>query len=173
MNPDHARIRDYLRAQGAKLEPAAIVDKVRGAMADLCAAAGNVPPSRFAERPAPEEWSGNEVMAHVVEAGRFFGGAIAAVLDATPVPSPPPVRPPVREIRSVEAWFATLARDRDALFARVARAAPSERLDITIEHFMFGPLNWRETLLFMRLHDLDHASQLEKIATTLEAAPAT
>jgi hypothetical protein len=30
---------------------------------------------------------------------------------------------------------------------------------------MFGPLNWRETLLFMRLHDLDHAAQLDKIAT--------
>jgi hypothetical protein len=172
VNPGHARIRDYLRAQGAKLEPVAIVDKVRAAMADLRAAGGKVPPSRFAERPAPEEWSGNEVMAHVVEAGRFFGAAIAAVLDATPVPSPAPERPPVREIRSVEAWFATLARDRDALFARVARAAPSERLDITIEHFMFGPLNWRETLLFLRLHDLDHAGQLEKIATTLGAAPA-
>jgi hypothetical protein len=27
---------------------------------------------------------------------------------------------------------------------------------------MFGPLNWREALLFMRLHDLDHAGQLQK-----------
>ena len=36
---------------------------------------------------------------------------------------------------------------------------------------MFGPLNWRETLLFMRLHDLDHAGQLETIAAALTARP--
>ena len=32
---------------------------------------------------------------------------------------------------------------------------------------MFGPLTWREALLFLRLHDLDHAGQLRKIATAL------
>jgi hypothetical protein len=35
---------------------------------------------------------------------------------------------------------------------------------------MFGPLSWRETLLFTRLHDLDHAGQLQKIAVALSAA---
>ena len=173
LNPGYERIRDYLKAQGAKLEPPAIIDKVRAAMADLRIAAARVPPARFAERPAPEEWSGNEVMAHVVDAGRFFGGAIVAALDGAPVPSPPRERAPASDTRTAEAWLATLASDRDALFARVARAAPSERLDITIEHFMFGPLNWRETLLFMRLHDLDHAGQLDKIATALTATPLT
>lgn len=49
---------------------------------------------------APEERSGNEVLGHVVAAGRFFGG--------------------------------------EALFARVARAEPSSRLDVTIEHVMFA-----------------------------------
>jgi DinB superfamily len=168
VNPGYARVREYLQAQGVKLEPAAIVDKVRVAMADLGTAAAKVPSARFAERPAPDEWSGNEVLAHVVEAGRFFGGAIVAVLDGGPVPLPPRERPPVTDIRSAEAWLTVLQRDREALFARVAGAAPSARLDVTIEHFMFGPLNWRETLLFMRLHDLDHAGQLDKIATALQ-----
>lgn len=164
MNAEHARIRAYLKAQGAKLEPPAIVDKVRAAMAQLRTSAAAVPAARFTERPAPEEWSGNEVMAHVVEAGRFFGGSIVAVLDAAPPPVMPRERPPVAETRTAEAWHATLERDREALFARVARAEPSARFDVTIEHFMFGSLNWRETLLFMRLHDLDHAGQLDKIA---------
>jgi hypothetical protein len=35
---------------------------------------------------------------------------------------------------------------------------------------MFGPLTWRETLLFTRLHDLDHADQLQKIATAFGAS---
>ena len=64
MNDEQKRIRSYLEAQ-AKLPPAAIVDKVRAAMADLAAAAAAVPAARFSERPAPEEWSANEVMAHV------------------------------------------------------------------------------------------------------------
>jgi hypothetical protein len=169
VNAEYARIREYLRAQASKLEPPAIVDKVRAAMGDLRAAAGRVPAARFAERPAPDEWSGNEVLAHVVEAGRFFGGAIVAILDGGPAPAPPRERPPVADTRAAEAWLATLERERQALFARVARAEPSARLDVTVEHFMFGPLNWRETLLFMRLHDLDHAGQLEKIAIALGA----
>jgi hypothetical protein len=51
----------------------------------------------------------------------------------------------------------------------VSGADPRARLDATVEHPFFGPLNWRETLLFMRIHDLDHAGQLEKIAVALAA----
>ena len=35
------------------------------------------------------------------------------------------------------------------------------------EHPFFGPLTWREALLFLRLHDLDHAGQLSRIAAAL------
>jgi hypothetical protein len=38
------------------------------------------------------------------------------------------------------------------------------RLEATIPHPFFGALNWRETLLFLRLHDLDHTGQLQKVA---------
>ena len=66
MTDEQRRIKSYLTAQAAKLEPAAIIAKVRDAMAELDAAAGAVPPARFTERPAPDEWSGDEVMAHVM-----------------------------------------------------------------------------------------------------------
>ena len=46
------------------------------------------------------------------------------------------------------------------LFERALTADPDARLEDTVEHPFFGPLNWRETLLFIRLHDLDHAGQL-------------
>lgn len=169
------RIRGYLVAQGAKLTPAAIVDKVRAAMADLRAAAIAVPATRFTERPVPEEWSGNEVMAHVVEAGTYFGDGILSALDGRPPrrragrgPEDPPAQSEGRvPQRTAEAWLEILERDRAALFARVLTAEPTSHLDHTIEHPMFGPLNWRQTLLFMRLHDLDHAGQLTRIATAL------
>lgn len=171
MNEEQARIRGYLVAQGAKLTPAAIVEKVRAAMADLRAAAAAVPPARFGERPAPEEWSGNEVMAHVVAADGYFGGGIQRVLAGRPATS----RPGGRVVEDApllpaEAWYRTLAAQREALFAAVLAADPEAAPDQRIDHPMFGPLTWRETLLFTRLHDLDHAGQLQKIATALAAS---
>ncbi|HLF48451.1 MAG TPA: hypothetical protein VJA45_03685, partial [Methylomirabilota bacterium] len=68
MNDEERRILEYLRAQGAKQSPAAVVERVRAAMEEVRAAAGEVPAARFAERPARDEWSANEVMAHVLSA---------------------------------------------------------------------------------------------------------
>ena len=164
MDDEQRRIRGYLQAQGAKLAPADVIDKVSAAMADLRRAAAAVSPARFAERPAPEEWSGNEVMAHVVDAGRHFGEQILAILDGQRTAAD---RERDATVRRAEEWWAILARDREALFTRVRAADPVAGLGETIEHQMFGPLTWRETLLFMRLHDLDHAGQLQKIATAL------
>ena len=171
MDEEQARIRGYLVAQGAKLSPAAIVEKVQQAMADLKAAAAAVPAARFGERPAPEEWSGNEVMAHVVAADRYFGGGIQRLLAGQ---SPPP-RPGGRGVEgapvlTAEAWYKALAQQREALFTAVLAADPAAAPDQRIEHPMFGPLTWRETLLFTRLHDLDHTGQLQKIATAFAAS---
>src|SRR5688572_15096399 len=89
MTEEQQRIRGYLVAQGAKLPPAAIVDRIQAAMAELGAAAMSVPAARWAERPEPKEWSGNEVMAHVLAADGYFGGGILAVLDDGPLPPRP------------------------------------------------------------------------------------
>jgi len=160
MTDEQIRIRGYLTAQGAKLSTAEIVDKVR-------AAADAIPYARFVTRPAAEEWSANEVMAHVVKAGRHFGGAIVQLLDGAPAGG---LRDQLeRDVprRSASEWWAALEEDRTALIARVGAADPQSALEATVERPFFGPLNWRETLLFMRLHDLDHAGQLQKIAAAL------
>ena len=170
MTDERQRIRGYLQAQGAKLSPGAIIEKVQAAMADLEKAALAVPAQRFDERPAPEEWSGNEVMAHVVAASRHFGDQIVAILDGRPH-APGNREGSTPERHTAAEWMAMLRRDRDALFARALRADPQGGLGATIEHGMFGPLNWREVLLFTRLHDLDHAGQLQKIVTAF-ATPA-
>jgi len=165
MTEEQQRIRSYLASQGAKLAPAEIVEKVQAAMAELRQAAAAVPAARFGERPAPEEWSANEVMAHVVAAGAYFGGGIVSILDGQPSPGRPTGRGNENApLRPAEAWWEMLARDRAALFERALAADSDAALDQTIEHPMFGPLDWRATLLFMRLHDLDHAGQLRKVA---------
>jgi hypothetical protein len=168
MNDEARRILEYLQAQGAKQPPSAVVERVRGAMEELRAAAAAAAAPRFAERPAVDEWSANEVMAHVLSAGADFGGAIIRVLDgAPPGPGMREALPADVPRRTAEEWWSLLQRDREPLFARVRSADPEARIDRPIEHPFFGPLNWRETLLFMRLHDLDHAGQLNKIAAAL------
>ena len=173
MTDEQARIRSYLQAQGAKQTPAELIAKVEAAMADLAKAARMVPAPRFTERPEPEEWSANEVLAHVVAADTYFGGGIIAILESRSKPQ----RGEGRGIenapsRTAEAWLEILQKQRAVLFDRVRVADPGARLDATIDHPFFGPLNWRETLLFTRLHDLDHAGQLGKIAAAFGVPPA-
>jgi uncharacterized damage-inducible protein DinB len=167
---EERRIRSYLQAQGAKLTPAEIIDKVRAALEQLRAAAAAIPPERFDQRPEPEEWSANDVMAHVVAAGRSVGDRIVAILDGLPAPEPvTAAREDHGEMLTAAEWSRRLERDRAALFARVVRAEPGAHLEERAEHGVFGALNWRELLLFLRLHDLDHAGQLQKIAAALAA----
>jgi uncharacterized damage-inducible protein DinB len=169
MTDEQKRIRGYLEAQGAKLPPTAIIEKVREAMGKLRAAALAVPAARFADAPAPDEWSANEVMAHVVDAGRHFGEGILRALDGRPPGERRHAdeRPAAPPRHTAAQWLTMLDRDRETLFDRALRADPTTRLEQSISHGFFGMLNWRETLLFIRVHDLDHAGQLEKIAAAL------
>jgi uncharacterized damage-inducible protein DinB len=137
-------------------------------MARLHEAVLAVPAARFSERPAPDEWSANEVMAHVVTAGDRFGERITGVLDGrAPGGAVADVLERGVPERSADEWWGAFASAREALFARVLRADPAEHPERAIEHPFFGALSWRETLLFLRLHDLDHAGQLQKIAAAL------
>jgi len=170
MTDEQRRIQSYLQAQGAKLSPAELVARVRVAMAEMRAAAETVPAARFHDRPAPEEWSANEVLAHVVAAGALFAERARRVLDGEPQAERPPrdEAPPPR--RTLAEWWAVLERDREAFFARILAADPASHPERVIEHQFFGPLSWRETVLFTRLHDLDHAGQLKQIAAAFGAS---
>jgi hypothetical protein len=55
----------------------------------------------------------------------------------------------------------------EQLFALALQADPESRLDITWSHREFGAMNWREWLLFTRVHILDHARQMQSIATVV------
>jgi len=169
---EQLRLRGYLQAQGAKLAPPELVERVRQAMAQLRERLMAVPAGRFTERPAEGEWSANEVMAHVVEAGRHFGEGILRALDGlAPGERRHAAERPAAPSHSASEWLAMLDRDRETLFDRALRADPTARLEQSISHGFFGSLNWRETLLFIRVHDLDHAGQLEKIAASLGPRP--
>ncbi len=161
------RVRSYLLSQANKLSVPELVDKVRRDTLPLREAAAAVPSARFFERPGPGEWSAAEVLTHVLEMNEYGAQAIEGVLDHG-MP-PPPTSDEIsgkihRQLRSAEDFWQTYQPRRERLFARVLRARGDEHLDVTITHRWFGPLSWREWLLFMRVHDLDHLRQLQAIA---------
>src|SRR2546428_1792970 len=147
MTDEQRRIRSYLQAQGARQTPGEIVAKVEAAMADLATAARAVPSARFGERPEPEEWSANEVLAHVVAADTYFGGGVVAILESRPAPARGEGRGIENApLRTADAWLEILGRQRRTLFERVRAPEPAPRPAVPIEHPVFRPLHWPPTL---------------------------
>jgi len=141
-------------------------------MDDLQQALDAIPAGRLAERPAADDWSADEVMAHVLDSGAHFADAIVRAIDGESGPAPRERTGSTAVPHHTAAeWGARLRADRQSLFDRVLRAEPGARLEPVIEHPFFGLLNWRETLLFIRVHDLDHARQIQAIAAALAAQP--
>jgi hypothetical protein len=160
------RIRGYLVAQANRLTPAELVAKLRADTAPLRAIGAAVPAEHFAERPSPREWSAAEIYTHILDMNERGARAIEGILDEGTLP--PPITDKISgEARAAmteaeEYWRTYLVR-REALLQRVLVATGNEHLDIKIVHNQFGALNWREWLLFMRVHDLDHMRQLQAI----------
>src|SRR5262249_39526394 len=145
LSEEQQRIRGYLQAQAAKLSLPELVDKVRTDMQQLRSAAEAVSATNFATRPPQGEWSANDVMAHVVDGGRSVGSGIVAAIEGTGRPGTVFDRMErANAEQGAAAWLSELHGDRDRLFGRVAQAKGDEHLDVTWEHPMFGPLNWRE-----------------------------
>jgi hypothetical protein len=160
------RIRSYLLTQANKLSVPELVRKVRDDTAPLHAIGAAVPAAHFAERPRADEWSAAEVYSHIVDVNERGASAIEGILDRGAIPAPVTdvssggSRP---DLRTAEECWRVYSSRRAQLLERVLRASGDERLDIKITHGQFGPLSWREWLLFMRVHDLDHMRQLEAI----------
>ncbi len=164
---ERERIRSYLVTVANRLSIPELVEKVRQDVLPLREAALAVPPERFTERPAPGEWSAAEVLGHVLEMNEWGAESIEAVLDDRPLPPPPSdeVGATARSLPpSAAAFWDAFEPRREALLDRVLRAEGSEHLERKLGHPLFGDLTWREWLLFMRIHDLDHLRQLQAIA---------
>jgi hypothetical protein len=159
---DLERITSYLHAQAAKLSVPELVDKVRNDARLLREALTSIPDDRFAVKPSPGEWSPNEVAAHIVTTSDLFGQAISEIVAGRdPTATPLDVMTEAGETRSGEEWWELHEANRERLFASALKADPEAHLDKSIYHPTFGNLNWREALLFLRVHDLDHARQIQ------------
>ena len=161
------RIRSYLIAQAAKLSLPELVAKVRADCQPLREAGASVPSARFNERPAEGEWSAAEVWTHVLEMSEHGASSILGIIQDGQLPGR------ARDVISGEtrsgladsqAYWDAYSAIREPFYEKLAGATGEEHLDVKMTHPMFGDFSWREWLLFMRVHDLDHMRQLQAIA---------
>ncbi len=158
------RVRGYLVTQANKLSVADLVEKIRRDVLPLREVAASVPPERFRERPGPDDWSAAEVFTHLLTMNEHGAAAIEGILDTGAIP--PRIDDTLKHeeragLQTPDDYWRVFESRRAQQLDRVARASGDEHLDVTIAHPMFGPLSWREWLLFMRVHDLDHTRQIQ------------
>jgi uncharacterized damage-inducible protein DinB len=163
-----ARVRSYLASQAMKRTPQQLVETLREAQQQFLAATATVPDPLFRVAPADGEWSAADVLGHMLIIAAIDETAIPAVIERGEQPrdivdliSPAPAD------MTREQMLAELARLRERLSASVLQADPSAHLDILWSHNEFGRMNWREWLLFARVHTLDHTRQMQSIARAL------
>ena len=163
-----ARVRGYLASQAMKRTPAQLIDVLREAHQQFLAAAAAVPDAQFRVAPEHGEWSAADVMGHMLIIAAIDEIAIPAAIERGEQPpdivdliSPAPAD------MTREQMLTELERLRERLIASVLKADPAAHLDILWGHNEFGQMNWREWLLFARVHTLDHTRQMQSIARTL------
>ena len=135
---DLERITSYLHAQARKLSVPDLVEKVRSDSRQLREALFAVPSDRFSVKPAPGEWSPNEVAAHIVTTSDLFGQAITEIVAGRkPTSTPLDVITAGGPTRTGAEWWNLHEANRERLFASVLAADPEAHLELSIYHPIF------------------------------------
>lgn len=166
-----ARVRSYLASQAMKRTPEQLVEALREAHRQFLTAVATVPDALFRVAPGDQEWSAADVMGHMLIIAAIDERAIPGVIergeqprDVVDLVSPAPAD------LTREQMLSELERLRERLIDSVLKADPSAHLNILWGHNEFGHMNWREWLLFARVHTLDHTRQIQSIAQTLASS---
>jgi len=167
-----ARVRSYLASQAMRRAPAQLVETLREAHQQFLAATAAVPDAAFRTVPREGEWSAADVLAHVCSIAAFDERSICGVIERGEQPANvDDVLEHAPTDATREQMLADIAALRERLMTVVLQADPQAHLDIVWGHNEFGNMNWREWLLFARVHTLDHARQMQAIAAVLTSTP--
>lgn len=162
---ERERIRQYLLEQAAGKGTEELIERVEEGMRELRAAALAIPPERYGDRPPGDEWCPADCLGHVVEWNLRVARAVLHAALTGELPADGPVELPGDRDGMLAAHDEGIA----SLYEHVRAADPGAFLELRWEHPFFGPLNWREWFLFLRLHAKDHARQLAAMREALGA----
>lgn len=156
-NPEMQRIRAYLQSQAAGKPVEDLIARVDEAMLELAAAANAIAPAQRTAMPPGETWTPADCLEHATSSDINCATQILHVAHTGELPA--------TKDEAISGTFEEmLARHRaalDSLYEHVRAADPEGFLTVKWEHPFFGDLNWREWLLFLRIHAKDHARQLD------------
>jgi len=168
-----ARVRSYLASQAMKRTSEQLVDALREAHQQFLTATAAVPDDDFRTIPKEGEWTAADVLAHVCAIAAFDERSICGVIERGEQPMD--VEDALEKAPSSakrEQLLTDIERYRERLIAVVLKADPQAHPDIVWGHREFGKMNWREWLLFARVHTLDHTRQMQSIAAVVSSPEA-
>jgi hypothetical protein len=171
------RIMAHVRNRGTDADPAAVHQKLAGAYAQFDATLARLTPEEAAARPAPGEWSVQDVADHLLESERPGLDELRCLVAGEAPPGPPipaslrskaprhrPWRWLVAELARVHADILTVVADgpsaahgeptAPAVFWAEVGGEPVEWIE---------ELDWRGYAAVLRVHVLEHLGQIREI----------
>ena len=148
-------ILSYVRKKAAEWTAEQMAQRVEAAVAQLEAAARAVPDDLLEVRQEGQEWSPLECIRHVAEVNHGTATRVRGVVSEGALTGEIPPVPATRE-----EVLATHAEVIGATVSAVREGRADADAEIVWLHPFLGDLNWREWLLTLRVHSLDHANQL-------------
>ena len=148
-------ILSYVRRKAAEWTPEQMAQRVEAAVAQLEEAARAVPEELLEARQEGQEWSPLECIRHVAEVNTGTATRVRGVVSEGVVPDDIPAVPETRE--DVLAAHAEVIA---GAVSAVREGLADPDAEVVWLHPFLGDLNWREWLLTLRVHSLDHATQL-------------
>ncbi|HML97016.1 MAG TPA: DinB family protein [Tepidiformaceae bacterium] len=165
MEAEFGRIRAYLQQQAAEKSVPELFDRVKEGMAELVEAARSVPAALLTSHPPGDDWAPLDCLRHAVQSNlQVAQDVLHVALTGSRPGEPEPELAPDRD-----ALIAAQEASLESLWAHLSEAEPHSNLHVTWPHPFFGELNWREWLLFLRIHAKDHARQLTAMREALRA----
>ena len=167
------RIRGYVQHQANK-DLDAVRSLIQQGHDQLLGQLDSVTEEQARWKPAPDVWSVLEVLRHVVPSKRGVARICAALArgetprgfgeEGQATAGQPAATDALDSLAEARA---ALEAAHQELLAVVDTFAQGTDLEARYDHGFFGPLNCREWAVFQRVHDADHAQQIEQI----KAAP--
>jgi len=157
------RVLSYIKHQAAKGTPE-LKQLIQKGHEQILAQLAGMSDEQAGFKPGPGDWSVFEVLRHAVDAERRNARGCVALAEGKSFDS-------IDQIAvESEAPFTTMSAARTALessqqemLAFVDALSPESSIESNLLHPFFGPLNCREWAAFQRVHDGDHAGQIEQI----------
>ena len=156
------RVRSHLLSQGERYTFAEIWVRFTKARITLIESVSDIDQEQADFRPDADEWSISEALSHLVTSSATVSEIVDA-LSRGATPGIERIDPPREESSlSIDDLRERLTLDSLRWSALVERLPPAPSTAPTAPHPVFGELHARAWLLFQRIHDIDHAGQVEK-----------